>query len=269
MCALQLLRRKLIHRGGTMIIARRAVRFGIPAMLVIVSALLGNTASPSSRVQQKAGTTSSASAATPIPIAVIGVQVNPLDNTVRFSLRNDGVQTITAWHVRITSRAPSGATGTGRDGYRSFEGLSADHGHIDPGGTLTTIGPLPAQTELLTVTPDAAIFRDKSSVGNPKEIEFVFEPRASERAAWSDIVATLNSVIDKGAIGLSHLQRAASRLDQGILKSPDDPVRLNARRNLAIGIDDVARGKALPEVRFAHLLEQARRSLAAADRHTR
>jgi hypothetical protein len=206
----------------------------------------------------------------PIPLSVFSVQVDPQQPTATFILQNTGPKTITAWHVSIAVGKTT--SGKGADGYRSFAGLTSDASHIPPGATITLTAAVPKgaaeSSPAVSVTPDCAIFDDKSFVGDAKFAEFVFQRRSAELAAWQQVTEELDRVRLAG-VTVPALEQVLAAMDGTPQNNAGDLVRQTARTNLTLAIADIRVGRSNPVTRLNGLLDTARRNLAATRANSR
>jgi hypothetical protein len=129
---------------------------------------------------------------------VVSSDLDAVAQTVTFTVQNTGTKTITAWDVRMF--VGDATSGYGTDAYRSFAGLAKDTGrHIAPAAVFTaTARPsrsrrpsIASQDVTAFIEPVAAVFADKSSVGDQKQVDFIFQVRAKRLAGWQAAIIKL------------------------------------------------------------------------------
>ncbi len=209
-----------------------------------------------------------------VPISVSSATWNPNEETVTFSLRNDSAKTITAWDVQIRLLPDgSGSLGHGADSYVTAAGLLPGGYHILPGGSVTRTVKLAASLSAISagveVTPTAAIFFDKSIVGDQAFADVVFQRRDRDRLAWQEVVIALEQAVTEKGPNMEALRFALSRIDASLVGIEPDSVRGTARTNLALAISDVQVGRDSAQSRLDSLKTEARKRLVAATTHSR
>ena len=211
-----------------------------------------------------------------VPITVVSTKWNPVDHTIEYTLRNDSQKTITAWHVRVTyDDQPVGApSGHGVDAYRSAEGVlgsTVPKMHIPSGTTVTATIRLSEEAASrgfvqATITPESAIFNDLSFVGDARDAAFTFERRAKERDSWRAVVALFERARADEGPSIEGLKAAYAGMD-GLVTEPH--IKQLVRTNLKLRIDGAESGMEDAARGFDYwMLDNARRELAAATRHT-
>ena len=205
-----------------------------------------------------------------VPVRVSAVELSAVDPTISFNLENTGAKAITAWEVFVS--VGDRTTGRSVDAYRGLAGLTQPGSHILPGGTLSVTLPLPFRLTSSSVKPivtvTGAIFEDKSSVGNAKWIDLVFQSRAGELAAWTEVVAELEKLRAAPILGAGAVEEATALFDVAPRNDGGDSIRKVTRTNLGLVTGDLSIGQAKAFSRLDLLLKLARDSRAAAAAHT-
>jgi hypothetical protein len=208
-----------------------------------------------------------------IPIRVVSVQPDPSTHKVTFTLQNVGDKAITAWDVVIVFGEGSVAKkgGLGVDAYRSFAGVAVTRNYMLPGALVTATADIPEGADAATpvvAVPTAAVYADKSFVGDDQFVEMVFNRRAQDRDSWLAVVNDFEAAAANG-VSLQALEAVRERMDAALSQKPNDAIRRTMMRpNVEAAIAAVRRGES-PATRFKLLLDEARSNLAAATAHVR
>ena len=108
--------------------------------------------------------------------------------------------------------------------------------------------------------------RQVTVVGDYKFADYVFARRARDRQASQEVMAILEQARNTAGPGEAVLQGAVSRIEESLAKNGPDPVRTNARTNVALALADVKNGRDSAGSRLDLLADRARRGIAAAVR---
>ena len=242
-----------------------------PLPFLVASLLCVGTSAPTRTIEDASEPRQGASA---VPLHVVSVHRLPDSRQIEFTLQNVGEKVITAWNVSFTVGTGKEAVtgGYGTDAYRAFVAGGPDARYILPGTTITAVVAMPSGADpsaAVAVTPRTAVFADKSTVGDPKDAEFVFQRRGERRDALLAMVKELETELKNGPT-VESLERLLGRLDQSLAKKPSDPVRaIQVRPSLLIAIKEMADGRSASETGLDSLLARMQQDLAAAIAHSR
>jgi hypothetical protein len=203
---------------------------------------------------------------TAVPLSIVSVQIDRAKNIVEFVLRNDSVKPVTAWQVAITypDDSVTGNTGEGMDGYWNH--------HLAPGAVVThsfRVHPRASSTPIsVDIQPTAAVYADRSTIGDPKFAEHIFAERAREGRAWQEILAALEMARDDTTTGTEPLQLARDYLAAST-EDPDHPRKRIMRADLDRAIQGARLGRVNASALLTEFIEEARKRVTAATAHTR
>ena len=247
----------------------KANMWSLPFLLA--SLLCAGTSGPTRTIEDLSDLRQGASA---VPLHIVSIHRLPESWQIEFTLQNVGEKTITAWNVSFTVGTGKEAVtgGYGTDAYRAFAAGDPGSKYILPGRTITAVVAMPSRADpsaAVTVTPTSAVFADKSAVGDPKNVEFVFQRRAERRDAFLAMIDELKTALENGPT-VESLEKLLGRLDQSLAKKPGDPVRaIVVRPSLLMAIKEVAEGRSASEAGLDSLLARMQQDLAAAIAHSR
>lgn len=216
-----------------------------------------------------------AAAAAPVPLTVIATERDVTHGTVTFTLQNNDNRAITAWNVSIVvgTGVDSRHGGYGVDAYREFAGLvnrQTGPGYLAPAGTIIATAPVPAgadSAQPVSISPNAAIFSDGTSVGESKLIDVFFEQRQAQLNSWASLVTAMQAALNTGKVDVPQLENLLATVNADISRDASDIVRKTFRSNLAIGLGQIRAGRATPDGILKSLLADAQRNVAATANH--
>jgi hypothetical protein len=219
------------------------------------------------------GSQSSTQASSPaLPLSVTVSQIDSTGRTVTFTVQNTGGKVITAWHVAIVVGSDRDAAhgGYGVDGFRQFEGLGPGQGYILPNGVMNATAKLPQGSDNvspLVVMPDVAIFADTTFVGDVKSVQWFFDRRRAQLAAWQEIAGALERARTSSTVDERTMELLLSTMDDSIARNGRDIVRQTFRANLSLRLADVRAGRAQAVSTLTAFLQEASENIAAATAH--
>jgi len=219
--------------------------------------------------------TAGPSSAQTVPLQASDAQVTDRGN-LEYLLTSFAAQPATAWSVTVVVTDPHGTlirqSAITVDEYRAdaqrgfVSGDQLAHSLLRPGQPRRFELPGPFDSRLLvTVTPAAMVFLDRTSVGDPLMIASIFDRRAEERDARAEMLRQLVDVRARYA-GPAALKEAMKRLSRPVTPDPGHAREL-CEKNLR---EALARSEAAdtdPVVELSRQIEMVRREYDAAVRH--
>jgi hypothetical protein len=203
-----------------------------------------------------------------LPISVIARTYSHTQQSVQFTVLNDGDQTVTAWQVSLEAKGPDGARlqskGWATDSYLSAAGVIPTGLHVEPKQTATTtVRFASTQGAIVTVEVTAAILSDGTAFGAARDVDYLFTLRERHYNTWTNILSVLREA-NRNDTGLTALQSAESGLVSALSHDKENPRLVNALQNIRIAIADAEQGRANPITRMESLIANTERQLAAA-----
>lgn len=127
---------------------------------------------------------------------------SPLDTpAVQFTLENRSGKDVTAWGVNMLCTRPDGTTSKSSylgETLGSYEGLTPTEVHskkvlLSHGATTPMVVLQPSGCTDVSVSVSFLVFADRTSIGDPRAINEIFEERERSSKAWTVILTALRA----------------------------------------------------------------------------
>jgi hypothetical protein len=205
------------------------------------------------------------------PLIATAVTLGDVTPTITFTVINSSTKAVTAWRMDIIVGGQF--TGHSVDDYEAFEQGRPAKAYLLPLGSVTVTvllsGSVPASS-VPKITFIGAIYADKTSVGDPKWVDSIFQSRAARLAAWSQVVEQLDNLRQSSALTVDALNSVAVSLDaRPQTEDPGYNIRRATAANIRMLIKDAQNNPANVRPRLEYWLTAARSSEAAVAAHVR